>query len=186
LRQNSGMVARVVDFNPRQLKRFINNVIIAFESFAHKENRPEIQFNEIFVVKILRTEWPEFYEEFVRENDFREIIKWMITMPKPLRKYFKYLKAPTDEELIEQKDKRRLLLAGLPNKTSGQINSKQIDILSDFDFDTWIFLDNVKDVLYGIEDWNVINNVMDVVEEFNYDLPIGSNKSKKEKNSDNI
>ena len=175
------MVARVVDYNPRQLKRFINNVIIAFETFANKENSPEIQFNEIFLVKILKTEWPEFYEEFVREKDFRDIIEWMATMPKPLRKYFKYIKSPTDEEQLEQKDKRRLLLNGLPDKTEGRIDTRQIDILSDFDYDTWIFLDNVKDVLFGIEDWQVINSVMDVVEEFQYELPIGSNKSKKQK-----
>jgi len=186
LHQNSNMVARVVDFNPRQLKRFINNVIIAFESFANNESTPEIEFNEIFIAKILRTEWPEFYEEFVREKDFRECIQWILTMPKQLRKYFKYIKAPTDEESIEQKDKRRLLLNKLSEKTEGRIDSKQIDILSDFDYDTWIFLDNVKDVLYGIKDWNVINNVMDVVEEFNYELPIGSNKSKKQQSTNNL
>jgi len=180
LRQNSAMVARVVDFNPRQLKRFINNVIIAFESFANKDDNPEIQFNEIFLVKILRTEWPEFYEEFVREKDFREMIQWMVSMPKQLGKYFKYLKSPTDEELVEQKEKRCLLLNKLPEKTNGRIDSRQTNILSDFDYDTWIFLDNIKDVLFGIEDWNLINSVMDVVEEFHYDLPIGSNKSKKQ------
>src|SRR3989337_475904 len=36
LSQNSDMIARVVDYNPRQLKRFVNNVIIAFETFAGK------------------------------------------------------------------------------------------------------------------------------------------------------
>src|SRR3972149_3796912 len=53
LSQNSAMIAKVIDYNPRQLKRFINNVIIAFETFASKQGAPEIQFNEIFLVKIL-------------------------------------------------------------------------------------------------------------------------------------
>jgi len=181
LRQNSAMLARAIDYNPRQLKRFINNVIVAFETFASKENSPAIQFNEIFLVKILKIEWPEFYEEFVREQDFREIIQWMITMPKPLRKYFKYVKEPTDEEPIEQKNTRLSLLNKLTEKTNGRIDSKQIGILSEFDFDTWIFLANVQEVLFGIKDWNLINTVMDVVEEFHYDLPVGRNKSKKEK-----
>ena len=66
----------------------------------------------------------------------------------------------------------------LSEKSDGQIDSNQIGILSDFDYDTWIFFENVQEVLYGISDWKVINNVMDVVEEFSYDLPIGSNKSK--------
>ena len=45
------------------------------------------------------------------------------------------------------------------------------------------FLLGVNIVLFGIEDWKVINSIMDVVEEFQYELPIGSNKSKKQKSS---
>jgi len=179
LSQNSAMVARVVDYNPRQLKRFVNNVIIAFETFA-KNKTPEIQFNDIFLAKILKSEWPRFYEEFVRDEYFREMVQWMITKPGELRKYFKYVKMPTDELPEEQKDKRILLLDRLSNKTNGKIGPKQIDILSEFDYDTWIFLDNVQNVLYRIQDWSLVNQVMDVVEEFSYDLPVGSNKSKKQ------
>ena len=176
--QNSVMVARVVDYNPRQLKRFINNVIIAFETFASKKDSPEVQFNEIFLFKILKSEWPEFYTEFIHNNDFREIVRWMITKPRDLRKYFKYIKTFTEEHPTERKSRRISLLHPLSARTNGRIADTQIDILSDFDNDTWIFLDNVKDVLYGIQDWKVVDNVMDVVEEFSYDLPIGANKSK--------
>jgi hypothetical protein len=176
--QNSVMVARVVDYNPRQLKRFINNVIIAFETFAGKKDSPEIQFNEIFLFKILKSEWPEFYTEFIHNKDFREIVRWMITKPRDLRKYFKYIKTFTEEHPTERKSRRITLLHPLSTRTNGRIADTQIDILSDFDNDTWIFLDNVKDVLYGIQDWKVVDNVMDVVEEFSYDLPIGANKSK--------
>ena len=178
LSQNSAMIAKVVDYNPRQLKRFINNVIIAFETFASKKGSPEIQFNEIFLVKILKSEWPDFYREFVSNKDFRDIVGWMITKPKALRRYFKYLRMPTDEFPIEQKNKRLLLLNQLSERSNGRIDSTHIDILSDFDFDTWIFFDNVKDVLYSIQDWKVVDSVMDVVEEFSYELPIGSNKTK--------
>ena len=103
LHQNSGMVAKVVDNNPRQLKRFINNVIIAFETFASNPGSPNIHFNEIFLAKILKSEWPDFYQEFIRNKVFRDAVNWMLTKPKQLRKYFKYLKTPTDEYPIEQK-----------------------------------------------------------------------------------
>jgi len=176
--ENSDMIAKVVDYNPRQLKRFINNVIIAFETFASKQGSPEIQFNEIFLVKILKSEWPDLYHEFVHNKDFREIVKWMMTRPKDLRKYFKYIGTLTDEFPAEKKNKRILLLSKLSEFTKGRIDSNQIDILSDFDNDTWMFFDNIKDVLFGIESWKVIDSVMDVVEEFSYDLPIGSKKSK--------
>jgi len=178
LQQNSGMIAKIVDYNPRQLKRFINNVIIAFETFAGKPGSPEIHFNEIFLVKILKSEWPDFYREFVNNKDFREIIKWMLTKPKDLRKYFKYLRTFIEEFPAEQRMKRILYLNKLTERTNGKIDSNLIDILADFDNDTWLFLTNVKDVLYGIQNWKVIDNVMDVVEEFTYDLPIGSKKSK--------
>jgi hypothetical protein len=181
LSQNSAMIAKVVDYNPRQLKRFINNVIIAFETFASKQGSPEIQFNEIFLVKILKSEWPDFYREFVTNKDFRDILRWMVTRPRELRKYFKYLRTPTEEFPIEQKNKRQLFLHKLTERSNGRINATMIDILSDFDNDTWFFFDNVKDVLFGIQNWKVIDSVMDVVEEFSYEISIGSNKSKEQK-----
>src|SRR3990170_1361781 len=178
LSQNSAMIAKVIDYNPRQLKRFINNVIIAFETFASKQGSPEIQFNEIFLVKILKSEWPDFYREFVTNKDFRDILRWMVTRPRELRKYFKYLRTPTEEFPIEQKNKHQLFLHKLTERSNGRVNSMMIDILSDFDNDTWFFLDNVKDVLFGIQNWKIIDSVMDVVEEFSYEIPIGSKKSK--------
>ena len=182
LLQNSTMIAKVVDYNPRQLKRFINNVIIAFETFAGKQGSPEIQFNEIFLVKILKSEWPDFYREFVNNKDFREIIKWMLTRPRDLKKYFKYLRTFAEEFPAEQRNKRILLLNKLSERTNGRIDMNHIDMIADFDYDTWIFFDNVKDVLYGITNWKVIDNVMDVVEEFSFELPIGSKKSNSSQN----
>lgn len=182
LLQNSVMISKVVDYNPRQLKRFINNVIIAFETFAGKQGSPEIQFNEIFLVKILKSEWPEFYREFVNNKDFREIIRWMLTRPKDLKKYFKYLRTFAEDLPVEQRNKRILLLNKLSERTNGRIDMNHIDMLADFDSDTWIFFDNVKDVLYGIQNWKVIDNVMDVVEEFSYEIPIGSKKSSSQQN----
>jgi len=180
LRQNSAMIAKVVDYNPRQLKRFINNVIIAFETFACKQGSPEIQFNEIFLVKILKSEWPDFYREFVNNKDFREIVKWMLTRPKDLRKYFKYIKTFSEELPSEQRVKRISFLGKLSEYTNGRIDSNLIDILADFDNDTWMFVDNVKSVMFSIGDWKVIDSVMDIVEEFSYDLPIASQKEKAE------
>lgn len=178
LQQNSGMIAKIVGYNPRQLKRFINNVIIAFETFAGKQGSPEIQFNEIFLVKILKSEWPDFYHEFVHNKDFREIVKWMLTKPKDLKKYFKYTRTMTEELPVERRNKRIMLLSNLSERTGGRIDANQIDILADFENDDWLFFGNVKDVLFGIANWQVLDNVMDVVEEFSYDLPIGSKKSK--------
>jgi len=180
--ENSNMIARIVDYNPRQLKRFINNVIIAFETFTSQKDSPEIKFNEIFLLKILQSEWPDFYNEMVRSNEFREIVKWMISKPKDLKKYFKYLNTYSEEAPAEKKQQRFLLLNKLSERTEGKIDERQIEILSDFDFETWIFFSHSQKVLCEIKDWNVINTVISVVEEIPYDLPVGSsNKPKDEK-----
>jgi|GEM_PF-2746174 len=179
--QNSAMVARVVDYNPRQLKRFINNIIVAFETFSNPKSSSKIKFNEIFVVKILKEEWSDFYKELANSRAFRELVKWMISQPRELKKYFKYLNSYTEEEPSEKKQQRFLLLDRIAKESNGHIEQKQIEILSDFDYETWIFLNHIKDVLFGIKDWSVINSVMSVVEEIPYDLPIGTNKSPNEK-----
>jgi hypothetical protein len=101
----------------------------------------------------------------------------MLTKPKDLRKYFRYLRTFTDELPAEQRIKRILFLNKLTERTNGRIDSNLIDILADFDNDTWVFFTNVKEVLYGIQNWEVLDSVMDVVEEFSYEIPIGSKKS---------
>ena len=180
--ENSNMIAKIVEYNPRQLKRFVNNVIIAFETFTSQKNSPKIKFNEIFLLKILQSEWPDFYNEMVRSYEFREIVKWMISKPKDLKKYFKYLNTYNEAEPAEKKQQRFLMLNKISERTNGKIDDRQVEILSDFDFETWIFFSHCNKVLCGIEDWNVINTVMNVVEEIPYDLPVGSaNSSKNEK-----
>ncbi len=177
LRQNSAMIAKVVEYNPRQLKRFLNNVIIAFETFANKRDSPQITFNEIFLVKILRSEWPDFYKEFVHNIAFRELIEWMSLQPRQLNKYFKYLKNPTDEEAIERREKRLIFLNKLQDITQGKIGPQQIELLADFDIVGWVFFENVKQIIHEVKDWNLVDSVMDVVEEFPIKLNIGNKQS---------
>lgn len=178
LSENSDMVARVVDYNPRQLKRFVNNVIIAFETFASQKNFAKIRFNEVFLVKILKSEWPDFYGELVKNQDFLEIVKWILNRPKEFKKYFKYLNTYTEESAVEQKQQRFLMLNKLAERTEGRIDSRHCEILSDFDYETWIFFNHIKDVLFGIKDWKVLNTIINIVEEFPYELPVGSNDPK--------
>jgi len=180
LTENSDMVARVVDYNPRQLKRFVNNVIVAFETFASQKYFAKIKFNEVFLVKILKSEWSDFYAELVRNQDFLEIVKWILTRPNEFKKYFKYLNTYTEESPVDQKQQRFLMLNKLAERTEGRIDSRHCEILSDFDYETWIFFNHIKDVLFGIKDWKVLNTIISIVEEFPYELPVGSSDSKTE------
>jgi len=83
--------------------------------------------------------------------------------------------------LQKKKQQRFLMLNKISERTNGKIDDRQVEILSDFDFETWIFFSHCNKVLCGIEDWNVINTVMNVVEEIPYDLPVGSANSSKNK-----
>ncbi|MDH3278438.1 MAG: KAP family NTPase [Nitrosopumilus sp.] len=75
LKQNSRIVSKVVGSNPRQLKRFINNVIVAFETFSNQEKPDQWIVEEIFLVQILKAEWMDFYTEFSRDSKFHDFFK---------------------------------------------------------------------------------------------------------------
>ena len=106
--------------------------------------------------------------------------------PKDLKKYFKYIKTFSEALPAEQRAKRISFLNKLSEHTNGRIDSNLIDILADFDNETWIFFDNVKSVMFGIGDWKVIDSVQDVVEDFSFDLPITSQKEKAEQEKKTI
>ncbi len=89
----------------------------------------------------------------------------------------KYQKNPTDEEAIERREKRLIFLNKLQDITQGKIGTQQIELLADFDFESWVFFDNVKQIIHEVKDWNLVDSVMDVVEEFPIKLNIGNKQS---------
>lgn len=169
LRQNPAMIAQVVNYNPRQLKRFINNVIIAFESFAKYQNSNVI-LEEIFLIHLLKSKWPKFYYEYIKNEEFREIVTWMLTKPKQMQKYFNYIKAPEEIDLSEQKIKRHNHLLKLVEHTGGLVSKRQIESLVEFDYNSWLFFENVREVMAKVKDWNLLDNMISVVEDINLDL----------------
>ena len=168
LRQNPNMVAQVVNNNPRQLKRFINNVIIAFESFARNQNS-RVKIEEIFLIHLLKSKWPKFYFEYLKNEEFREIITWMLTKPKQMQKYFNYLRAPEDIEILEQKNKRNALLLKLVEHTGGLVTKRQIDSLVEFDHNAWLFFENVREIMEKIKDWAMLDNMISVIEDIPFE-----------------
>ena len=167
--QNPGILSQVANSNPRQLKRFINNVIIAFETFA-KNEYSKITLNEIFLVKILKSEWPEFYQEIIKNKEFRIIISWLITNPKEMKKYFNFLKSPEQEELEEQKQKRYSILVKILGSKNAILKNSQIKTLVDFDNTTWMFFENIKMIMLEIKDWELIDRVVGIIEDIPYKI----------------
>jgi len=167
--QNPGILSQVANSNPRQLKRFINNVIIAFETFA-KNEYSKITLDEIFLVKILKSEWPEFYQEIIKSKEFRIIISWLITNPKEMKKYFNYLNSPEQEELVEQKQRRYSILVKILGSKNAILKNSQIKTLVDFDNTTWVFFENIKMIMLEIKDWELIDRVVGIIEDIPYEI----------------
>ena len=167
--QNPEILSQVSNSNPRQLKRFINNVIIAFETFA-KNEYSKITLDEIFLVKILKSEWPEFYQEIIKNEEFRIIISWLTTKPKEMKKYFNYLESPEQEELVEQKQKRYSILVKTLGSKAAILKNSQIKTIVDFDSTSWMFFENIKEVMFGIKDWQLIDRVVGIIEDIPYEI----------------
>jgi len=168
---NPEILSKVANSNPRQLKRFINNVIIAFETFA-KNEYPEITLDEIFLAKILKSEWPDFYQEIIKNEEFRILMSWLITNPKEMKKYFNYLNSPEQEELVELKQKRYSILVKILGSKAAILKNSQIKTLIDFDSTTWVFFENIKKVMFGIKDWQLIDSVVGIIEDIPYEITL--------------
>ena len=80
---NSHIITNVVDNNPRQLKRFINNLIIAYEIFADEKN--EILLEGLFITQIIKKRLPEFYRLYTRNSTFQIMINYFLRLMKHAR-----------------------------------------------------------------------------------------------------
>jgi hypothetical protein len=178
LRQNARIISRVINENPRQLKRFINNVIIAFETFASKQKADTWVVDEIFLAQIVKSEWAEFYTEFSREKHFREFVKLILdTREGELKKFFTYIEQPKDEDPFAQKAERERNLSKFMQRTGTLITKRQLEIISEFDFEVWNFFTEFQDILFNIKKWKEIDHITEIVEEIPYDLNFSGRQS---------
>jgi len=172
LKQNARIVSKVVGSNPRQLKRFINNVIIAFETFSNREKPDNWIVEEIFLVQILKTEWTDFYNEFSKDKKFHDFFKMaLVAKERDMRKFSKYLQESQYLDPEVQKAEKLNLLLKFAEKTFSIITRRQLEILAEFDFETWSFLFEFQDILFNISKWEEIDHITEVVEEIPYNLP---------------
>ncbi|HUT06274.1 MAG TPA: P-loop NTPase fold protein [Nitrosopumilaceae archaeon] len=181
LNQNARIVSKVVGSNPRQLKRFINNVIVAFETFSNKGKPDDWIVEEIFLVQILKTEWMDFYKEFSRDKTFHEFFKLtLIAKESEMKKFSKYLQEAQFLDPIIQKTEKFNLLQKFAEKSLINLPRRQLEILAEFDFETWSFLFEFQDILFNINKWDEIDHITEVVEEIPYNLPNITSDGKQE------
>jgi predicted KAP-like P-loop ATPase len=70
--ENKEVIAKAVEFNPREVKRFINNFIIAREIFSGNEG---IKAEELLLVQALKIRWSKFYSYISTDEKFKDEVK---------------------------------------------------------------------------------------------------------------
>lgn len=127
------LITESIEKNPREIKRFLNNLIVALEIFKDMK----IKLNELLIVQILNMRWNRFYNLLMgSEAKFRDEI-WSLLEKTP-------------DEII-------MMLESDPNSESYQKSYshliKHLKHYSSYD-SLWNFLVNQKEVLKGI-DWKI-------------------------------
>jgi predicted KAP-like P-loop ATPase len=97
IRENKDILKTLVEPNPRELKRFVNNFMISYEWFS--SSNPEIGKEELLLVQALQFRWDAFYQEFMSNIDFRSAIIRLTSYRVELHRLQNFLKGGGGEEI---------------------------------------------------------------------------------------
>jgi len=141
---NYDIMSTAIESNPRELKRFINNLIIAYELFGNKEYVDE---KSLLIVEALRTRWNDFFERFANNEELRKIIEENFL------------------GLSETEFKNKI--AAEREKSKDQTLSINYETISKMDIQLQDFLNSVKDTLFNITDWSLYIQITQSITEMN-------------------
>ena len=132
IKENIELISKAVEYSPRELKRFLNNFIVAYEIFSKKEG---IKLKELLLIQAIQIRWNDFYDL---------LVKLGTTLTDELKKYLTL----SDEDRIkkfESEDKDANL--------DYNIRLKLRDYKSDIEL--WEFLKNENNfrILHDIKDF---------------------------------
>ena len=135
------LIASIVEPNPRETKRFINNFILAHEIFANSDIEPKelmiVQAKELMIVQALKMRWSDFYGSFSTDEPFRNRINELAGSDV----------TSTLKEIREKKEAERGYHENMLLKMSD---------------DLWPFLERHKGVILGIKNWNAYRRAAEV------------------------
>jgi hypothetical protein len=144
--KNIELLSYAIENNPREIKRFLNNYIIAYEIFSSKTN---VNANELLVIQAIQLRWTNFYNLVINSEDefrkklFNEINKY-IQLDEEKR-----LKVLDSEEADQEFDLK--LRSSLRNYKT--------------ELELWKVLEKNFDILNKIKDWNVYRRATEVSKE---------------------
>jgi len=139
---NSEIIAKAVELNPREVKRFINYFILAYEILSSKAVVKNAK--ELLIVQALRVRWNRFYSYISTHEKFREAVG-------------EYAGLPEDE--------RKLKFASRRNDKANPLNGIEERVFEfEADAELWDFLENNKEVTQ-IRDWGLYRGVVESLKE---------------------
>jgi len=137
LSKNIDLIAKNIEPNPREIKRFINNFMLSSEIFS--ENTSPV---ELLVVLVFKSRWPEFYRHFSSNHDFRQLIKEYTQLSDRERE--SRLKRRQDDNSITESEEK------LKTMTDPQL---------------WKLLRDKTDLIFGINNWENYRRAVEVIKE---------------------
>lgn len=136
IKNNIPLILTAVEFNPREVKRFLNNFIVAYEIFFFG-NRKETIFEEaknMLVIQAIQVRWNSFYYQ---------LIKYGVNFCFEIQKYIDFSNEERMKKLdSEDKDEKfnydfKVILRNYKSNT-----------------DLWRFLKQQEKVLFNIKDFS--------------------------------
>ena len=95
IQENKSIISSCIELNPRELKQFINNLILTIEVFFGKDiERQKINKVDLLLAEAIKHRWYYLYLRYSVDEDFRKIIN---TLPR--------IKFPKDGNDLEQSKK---------------------------------------------------------------------------------
>jgi len=153
--KNIELISVAIDNNPREIKRFLNNFIVAHEIFSGKKSseKKELIFSgkksfdakELLVIQAIHLRWKKFYNILVKSD----------------QSFFKGL-----DKYLKMDDETRFKSLDLYEGKKDDDDMKIWKVLRDFktDSDLWNFLVKNSDTIRNIRDWSLYRLAIEVVE----------------------
>ena len=154
--KNIELISVAIDNNPREIKRFLNNFIVAHEIFSGKKSfeKRELIFSgkksfdakELLVIQAIHLRWKKFYNILVKSD----------------QSFFKGL-----DKYLKMDDETRFKSLDLYEGKKDDDDMKIWKVLRDFktDSDLWNFLVKNSDTIRNIRDWSLYRLAIEVVVE---------------------
>ena len=154
--KNIELISVAIDNNPREIKRFLNNFIVAHEIFSGKKSfeKKELIFSgkksfdakELIVIQAIHLRWKKFYNTLVKSD----------------QSFFKGL-----DKYLKMDDETRFKSLDLYEGKKDDDDMKVWKVLRDFktDSDLWNFLVKNSETIRNIRDWSLYRLAIEVVVE---------------------